>query len=127
VRLEVQLPVTVAATLMARRAIDRALASIHVDGEASSNIRLGVSELVSNVLRHGALLTGDRFVLTASDPEGLVRVEVEQASSAAEVHMVERSRMDASGGFGLRLVDEMTDRWGYQQGPPGMVWFEVAR
>ena len=58
--------------------------------------------------------------------EDHVRVEVQQPTSAAEVRLVEPSIEGPAqvGGFGLHLVDQTADTWGYEAGPPGWVWFE---
>lgn len=68
-----------------------------------------------------------RLVIEAD--EDAVRVEVEQPTMANEVRVVE-PRLDVPeriGGFGLRLVEEVADAWGYEAGPPGRVWCEFRR
>jgi two-component sensor histidine kinase len=125
-RLDIRLPVSADALSMARGALDDALDPRHLDPSIAADIRVAVTELVSNVLQHGCLEPSGSFRLTANDPCGIVHVEVHQASSAEEVQRSEdpRSTKDP-GGFGLRLVEKMTDRWGVVRGPPGMVWFEL--
>ena len=54
-------------------------------------------------------------------------MEVEQPTTAADVHVVEPPAGGATGGFGLRIVAMTADDWGHDDGPPGMVWFEFSR
>ena len=58
----------------------------------------------------------------------VVRIELEQDSSAAGAHLVLPEDRDADGGgFGLAIVDELASRWGVDESPPGVVWFEMPR
>jgi hypothetical protein len=55
-----------------------------------------------------------------------VRVALEQPTSTADAAVVAPERRGI-GGFGLAIVEEMTDAWGVEAGPPGSVWFRVER
>ena len=98
-------------------------------GERHADARLALSEIVANAVRHAGLRDFDVVGMVIEADEDHVRVEVEQRTSAADVRLVEPNLegSDRVGGFGLRLVDQTADRWGYEAGPPGRVWFEFGR
>jgi anti-sigma regulatory factor (Ser/Thr protein kinase) len=86
-----------------------------------------VSELVTNVVRHGP---GDRALAAADMRVRLygdcVRVEVRDDGPG----FTPRPRaegQDPGSGWGLHLVDELADEWGVEPGLQNCVWFEVAR
>lgn len=89
----------------------------------ADDVRLVVSELVTNVLRHAA--TGGTLRLLDARPEGSVRVEVfdDEAATIAAVHPVRR----ANGGQGLRIVQRTSTRWGVEVSDRGKtVWAEFG-
>ena len=87
-------------------------------------IALLASELVANAVRHAeAAMVGIRFEVMPSH----VRVEVADEGPGFDPASLpaEPSR---AGGWGLRLVDEMSSRWGVADGEQGArVWFEIDR
>jgi two-component sensor histidine kinase len=78
---------------------------------------LMVSELASNALRHG---------------EGAVTLRIVVAADALTVEVADEGHgvvaitptPGASGGWGLRIVDELADGWGANPGST-LVWFRV--
>ena len=84
------------------------------------DVRLLVSELVTNSVKYG----GDgpvRLELTAR-PDG-IRAEIIDQGGGFEPK--ERSKdLDKVGGWGLHLVEHLTDRWGTHEGSTH-VWFEI--
>jgi anti-sigma regulatory factor (Ser/Thr protein kinase) len=120
------LSATDAAPRRARVALEDWLLSI-VDEDAMFQIAVATSEVVTNAVRHAGLERSDMIQLRGEADEDTVRIEVEQASSAASVRLVPATdqRDSRDGGFGLRIVDELSSRWGVVQGPPGRVWFEL--
>jgi two-component sensor histidine kinase len=105
---------------LARRALDGQLA--YLGPEAESRMRLAMSEIVTNAIRHGHLAPGERVDLTVDLTDGGARVEVRQPTRAEAAI---RSPRGEEGGLGLQLVDELTESWGFDPGPPGVVWFEI--
>lgn len=76
--------------------------------EDRSALELVVAELVTNAICHG--LGSVELYVYASDT--VVRVEVcDQGGGRPRVRPVERSG-PRLGGWGLRLVDQLTDTWG---------------
>ena len=107
----------------------------HLDGwltatigePTAENVRLAASELVANALRHGGMSAADVLLLSADVSQERVRVEVRQPSSASGSAVVDEAARGADGGYGLAIVERITDRWGTEDGPPGRVWFEIDR
>ena len=90
-------------------------------------VRLLVSELVTNAVVHasgGASETTVQVRLDCSD--ALVRVEVTDVGPGFDPG--HRRRIDPlQDGFGLALVDQLTDRWGVEVEQGACVWFEIDR
>lgn len=113
-----KLPQTSVAPASARRLIDR----VGLRPEVAMNARLLVSELVANAVRH-VVGKGEIGMHVAVINDSL-RVEVIDPGDG----FVPRSR-DADSplgsGWGLHLVNELSDRWGVDPSGPTRVWFEI--
>jgi len=84
--------------------------------------QLLVSELVSNSVKYG----GDgpvRLIVRAED-SGRVRIEVVDRGGGFVPVARDRPATEA-GGWGLHLVETLTDRWGVYEGSTH-VWFELS-
>jgi anti-sigma regulatory factor (Ser/Thr protein kinase) len=122
-----ELPVSLAASALARQALDGWLSEL-VGEDTANAARLAASELVENAVRHGDLQPGDMIRLAGLATDDIVRVEVEQPTPATDAHVVapgERGPLE--GGYGLRIVEELSSAWGVRGEAPGAVWFEVDR
>jgi anti-sigma regulatory factor (Ser/Thr protein kinase) len=112
------------------RAPERARAWLHNGAswlplEITASLQLLVSELVTNAVRHGG-----------ADPDQVIEIEVRAIDGGVGVEVTDpgpgfapadRSRpMDDPGGWGLVLVDQMTERWGVIHDGRTRVWFELA-
>lgn len=83
-------------------------------------VRLLVDELVANAVRHAATDVLVRVHLA----ESVLRVEVEDGTGA-EPQLLQLGVM-ADHGRGLHLVDELSDRWGFEPTRDGkVVWCEL--
>ena len=93
--------------------------------EALDDIRLLVSELVTNSVRHaGAERELVRLAVTSRG--STVRVEVSDGGTGFEPRPRSKPQ-DEAGGWGLHLVDRLSDRWGVETGRRTRVWFELDR
>ena len=118
-----ELPPGPAAVPGARRAIEQLAPRLTQD--QLCDLRLMVSELVTNGLRHGRDGPDDPLRLAVELAEDRARVEVVDAGSGFEVPRGgPRPREDA--GWGLVLVDALSDRWGVEAEEPTRVWFELG-
>ena len=89
------------------------------------DLRLLVTELVTNGVRHGS----DRGPVTVSvtADDGRVRVEVSDCGRGFNPPEAPMPREDGTGGWGLQLVDRVATEWGVAVGDKTRVWFELAR
>ncbi|MFC8345021.1 ATP-binding protein [Streptomyces sp. NPDC057280] len=87
-------------------------------------VELGVTELVTNVVRHVPDRRCEVVVLRRAG----VRVEVTDGCAQRPV-MRRESALDAEGGRGLVLLDAVVDKWGVAGAAGGgkTVWFECRR
>ena len=94
----------------------------HVDHEISDDVRLLVSELVTNSLRHTGT-SGIRLEVWGSDE--VVRVEV--VDDGVGFDLPSNPQPEQVSGWGLFMVDRLTDRWGVDTAGETRVWFEFDR
>lgn len=95
-----------------------------VDAKVLDDIRLLVSELVTNAIRHADAPVGGEVALDVTIEANLVRVEVADPGQGFEPQPRD-NEMDRPGGWGLYLVDRIADRWGVIRNRMNRVWFEV--
>jgi anti-sigma regulatory factor (Ser/Thr protein kinase) len=106
----------------ARRSLDT-LAGV-LDPETFNDVRLLVTELVTNSVRHADLGDGDGIRLRVSSSGNVVRVEVVDRGRGFEPRDRSAPLTQASG-WGLYLVDKLADRWGVEGNDGTCVWFEI--
>jgi anti-sigma regulatory factor (Ser/Thr protein kinase) len=119
--LTVDIPRDPMAPATARRAIDGL--SGRVADDVLPDVKLVISELISNSVKYGgegALrlqieTAGPRRLRAGVIDQGVGFVPVARDRPATEV-----------GGWGLHLVQTLSNRWGVHEGPTH-VWFEIDR
>jgi anti-sigma regulatory factor (Ser/Thr protein kinase) len=84
----------------------------------TEDARLLLTELAANAVKHGQ---GSIFLSVEID-DGRALFWVYD-DGHAEPHV--RAHAGADGGWGLRIVDRLADRWGVAR-PGTVVWFELA-
>jgi anti-sigma regulatory factor (Ser/Thr protein kinase) len=92
--------------------------------EVFEDLRLMVSELVTNSLRHADLKPDDRISLTARLDGPVVRVEVEDPGSGFTPPRRTESSPTTSG-WGLVIVGQLATDWGVRADGGTRVWFEM--
>ena len=117
--LELELPSTASAPAQARGALDKIAGRIGPD--RLRDVRLLVSELVTNAVRHAE---GEAVRLVVALTAGTLRIEVHDPGRGFKVKPPPDDPMRASG-WGLVLVEELADRWGVDHNPRTRVWFEM--
>jgi anti-sigma regulatory factor (Ser/Thr protein kinase) len=93
------------------------------DGFDLHTLRLLVSELVTNAVRHGG--HGEPVELRAHW-NSEVHVEVIDHGDGFTPHP-RAGQLDDPGGFGLFLVGRLADRWGVETNDATRVWFVLHR
>jgi anti-sigma regulatory factor (Ser/Thr protein kinase) len=124
VRVERELAVAPEAASEARHALD-GLSGELPDGRMR-DVRLLVSELVTNAVRHANLAQGDSIVLVIELAEKTLRVEVHDPGGGF-VPSTPSPDPARPSGWGLYLVAELADRWGVDSDDRTLVWFELDR
>jgi len=119
VTVDLELPSTSAAPAAARGALEEIAHAVSAD--RMRDVRLLVSELVTNAVRHAEGAVVRLIVSLRSD---VLRVEVHDPGFGFEVSEPPRDPLRASG-WGLVLVEELADRWGVEGTPRTRVWFEM--
>lgn len=97
----------------------------NIQDSALDVVRLLVTELVTNSVRHGS--TGDEVELEVDVYANAVRVEVTDSGPGFELERPPRPHEGRPGGWGLCLIDRLSDRWGVDRGNETRVWFELER
>ena len=123
-RVERRLPATPEAASVARHALDDL-------GDAVSDarlrdLRLLVSEVVTNAVRHANLASGDAIELVVELNRRTLRVEVHDPGGGF-VPTAPAPDPTRPSGWGLYLVAELADRWGVDSDDTTLVWFELDR
>jgi anti-sigma regulatory factor (Ser/Thr protein kinase) len=124
VRLERQLPVTPEAAAAARHALDGLAGQL--SPHRLRDVRLLVSELVTNAVRHADLDEDDVIGLVVEVADHALRVEVHDPGGGFVPTAPSPDPVRPSG-WGLYLVAELADRWGVDSDDKTLVWFELDR
>jgi len=90
-------------------------------------LRLLVTELVANSVRHGGVGEEGRVVVEVALDDERAHVVVSDTAGGAGKPRLRPPDLGGGGGFGLFLVDRVALAWGAEQGPSLRVWFELAR
>jgi two-component sensor histidine kinase len=109
------LPPDAGSIVLARRAIE----ALPLTPGRTGEVKLIVSELVTNSIEHADLGAADRIEISARvDPRGALRVEVRDPGPGPPP--------DARRGMGWRILERMADRWGVEhRDGQARVWFEL--
>jgi anti-sigma regulatory factor (Ser/Thr protein kinase) len=120
-QLTVDIERDLSAPASARRAVERFGTSL--DPAVVPDVKLLVSELISNSVKYG----GDgqvQLILRSDDPH---HVHVEVVDQGVGFVPAARARPKTEpGGWGLHMVEALTERWGVREGSTH-VWFEIDR
>ncbi|HEY7282677.1 MAG TPA: ATP-binding protein [Actinomycetota bacterium] len=119
--IDVRLSSDVNAPGEARRAM-RQLSDL-VDGTVFEDIRLLVSELVTNGVRHTGQGPAGWVKLLIRWGPGIVRVEVTDPGPG--FGEVRSPSIYQESGWGLYLVEQVASRWGVDRTGANTVWFEI--
>jgi anti-sigma regulatory factor (Ser/Thr protein kinase) len=94
-------------------------------GEFRDSVRLLVSELVANAVKHAGAGPDALLEIALTATPGRIRAEVSDRGPGFEHAWSGQEPLE--GGFGLTLLDELADRWGVRIDRGAHVWFEIDR
>lgn len=123
--LSLRLPATVESARAARHAVDKLRFDQHA--EALFNLRLLITEVVGNSVRHAGLSSADTIILDIQIRPDQIRAQVTDRGPGFTRPVFDEPP-SGTGGRGLYLVDALADRWGteptlHEDG--WLVWFEL--
>jgi anti-sigma regulatory factor (Ser/Thr protein kinase) len=118
----IQLEAGPAAAALARNA----LAGIErrVDEDLMADVRLLVSELVTNSVRHADMPPPGTVSVEVSLDARKIHVEVQDSGTGFQPRRRHEGQSKAAG-WGLYLVERLADRWGVMCNHLTRVWFEI--
>lgn len=94
-----------------------------LDPQVVPDVKLLVSELISNSVKYGG--EGQVQLILRSESPRHVHVEVVDQGSGFVPAARARPKTEP-GGWGLHMVEALTERWGVREGSTH-VWFEIDR
>jgi anti-sigma regulatory factor (Ser/Thr protein kinase) len=95
-----------------------------MDDDLMADVRLLVSELVTNSVRHADMPPPGTVSLDVSVDAQRIHVEVRDNGAGFEPRR-RRPGQSKAGGWGLYLVERLADRWGVMRNTVTRVWFEI--
>ena len=120
--IDLQFAPTKDAPASARRALDELEHAVSSD--VLDDVRLLVSELVTNSVRHAELSPAQWIGLSVVVDEGVTRVEVIDPGPGFRPE-ISRPTLYQESGWGLYLVEQVANRWGVVDDGYIRVWFEI--
>jgi len=111
------------APAVARAAVERWLSG-RVSARLFDDVRLLVSELVTNSVRHAHLTSDATIRVSVAMSDSVLRLEVENPGEGAIAAVP--PDWEYGGGFGLYLVAILAERWGSTNDGNTCVWAELA-
>lgn len=122
--LELRLRPSARAPAAARQSLSR-LGEL-LEPELFENVKLLVTELVTNCVRHGGLGADDEVAIRVAAHPDRVIVAVTDPGRGFPPGQ-DAPRPDPESGWGLYLVNRIADRWGIADDGFTKVWFELRR
>jgi len=119
---EMELPAEPSSPQIAREAIAR-LGALSPD--LLDRAQLITSELVTNGVRHGNARARAHIRLSAELHPDFLRIEVTSPAASSRPTMQARGELRSSG-YGLIIVDALSDRWGSSVDGAVRVWCELG-
>ena len=115
------------AAIRARRTLEEDLRD-QVDDDLLERSRLVVTEVITNCIQHAELRPAQLIDMHVWVVPEMVRIEItDQGPGFGPVAARRAPDKLAAGGWGLWLVDQLTDRWGVDFSHSSRVWLEFDR
>jgi len=123
IALDILLPPEPVSGREARARIEPLAGSVGAD--VLDDVSLLVSELVTNSVRHARFQEGESIEVSLKVND-VLRVEVRDPGPGFDRRTFDDAGPLRSAGWGLLLVDRLTDRWGVDRTGGTKVWFEIG-
>jgi anti-sigma regulatory factor (Ser/Thr protein kinase) len=124
VHVTLDLPAEPRSVIEARRALDRLLDEQGVAEDRATDIRLVLSELVSNAVKHGSK-PGDEVAVDLEAGPEMIEISVSDAARGSAPRVLSGDHRRRSG-RGLLLVERLAEEWGDTvRGGRRIVWCRV--
>ncbi len=94
----------------------------HLAAEERSDLKLLVTELVTNSLRHAGLKPSDTIMLDVEVGPDVIRTTVRDKGRG-----LNPEHIPEAAGWGLKLVARLARAWGTRGNDEQQVWFELER
>jgi anti-sigma regulatory factor (Ser/Thr protein kinase) len=126
-RVEVRLVLDMHAPGAARSVVADCLGD-RVASSVFHNAQLLMSELVTNSVRHSGMRTGAELIVSVDLTPRMVRLDVEDPGRGGTI-APQTPDSETGGGFGLHLVQALSERWGMERVAAGgtRVWAQLER
>ena len=125
-QVSLEVPAEAEAAAIAREVVSAALTKVPTPEERIEDLRLLTSEVVTNAVRHAGLTQEDTIEVAVVISDGRVRVDVADTGPGFDPSALPEPSFERAGGWGLRFVKQLADRWGVIRNDPNHVWFEVS-
>jgi anti-sigma regulatory factor (Ser/Thr protein kinase) len=106
--------------------IRAALAEFDEDGLSLADVILVASELVTNAVLHSGGAADQMVSVRASLQRDLLLISVHDPGLSGKSAQPNRSKQSKLGGWGLRIVEQLAQRWGTERPDGYRVWAELA-
>jgi anti-sigma regulatory factor (Ser/Thr protein kinase) len=98
-----------------------------VDEDLLERSRLALTEAVTNSVKHARLRPSQRIEVELALVDALLRIDVTDGGVGFRMPAMRPIQGGPDGGWGLRLIEELTDRWGVDSNHSTHVWLEFDR
>lgn len=98
----------------------------YLEDDRLQSLRLVITELITNSIRHSAMDAREVVSLDIRLRDGILRCTVSDPGRGFERPEVIRPHDDRPGGFGLVILESVSDAWGVERDELFRVWFELT-
>lgn len=122
----ISIPAASEGIAMARDLVSRAMMTgSETSLQRIDDAKLLTSEVVTNAVRHSGLGAEGSIGLAVKLSPDRVRIEVSDAGIGFDIAALDAPSAKNESGWGLFLVQEVSDGWGVIKNDPNVVWFEL--
>jgi anti-sigma regulatory factor (Ser/Thr protein kinase) len=110
----------------APRVVRDALHELDWLGWVLGDVTLVASELVANAVTHSGAKPDDTLQVRAELDEDRLRIAVHDPGRSGSIAHVRTGDPEEGGGWGLLIVEQLSQRWGAESNDGQVVWADVA-